>query len=177
MLQGERLTTQDTDKDHHPKAQMKECCIFYLTNVFPEFQSPQLHFFFSPYKEGPFKMECKTVCQGTNLQASQTTSHLNKARIKIQSLSLLIASGSDRQYEHWLSQFQRHYRSSSKTGSMCKTRTSAKLGIVRIHNPCQRHPPNTLISNPINSHSQEDLGGAMRPRNERPVVSCTRGNK
>ena len=60
---------------------------------------------------------------------------------------------------------------------MCKTRTSAKLGLVRIHNPCQRHPPNMLISNPINSHSQEDLGGAMRPRNERPVVSCTRGNK
>ena len=44
-----------------PRAQMKECCSFYVINFCPEFQSPYLHFP-SPCKQGWFKMECKTVC-------------------------------------------------------------------------------------------------------------------
>ena len=45
-------------------------------------------------------MECKTVCEGTNPPSAQIARHLSKAPIQIQSLSLLIGSGSDRQQEH-----------------------------------------------------------------------------
>ena len=41
-----------------------------------------------------------------NLLFSQIAGHLNKVPIKIQSLSLLPGSGSDRQHEHWLFRFQ-----------------------------------------------------------------------
>ena len=42
-------------------------------------------------------MRCKMVFWDTQLPSSQTASHLNKAPIQIQSLSLLMGSGGDRQ--------------------------------------------------------------------------------
>ena len=47
------------------------------------------------------------VCYGMNTPSSQIAGHLNKAPLKIQSLSLLVGFGSDRQPElQCLFQFQ-----------------------------------------------------------------------
>ena len=74
-------------------------CSFYLINLFAEFQTPYLHFS-SPYKKGQLEMKCKTVCSRVHTPpSSQIAGHLNKVPMEIQSLSLLIVSGSDRQHE------------------------------------------------------------------------------
>ena len=43
-----------------------------------------------------------------NPPSSQMTGHLNKVHTEIQSLFLLICSGSDRQHKHWLFRFQEY---------------------------------------------------------------------
>ena len=58
--------TQDTDKendwavDERMLGKLPDCSS-YLSNMFPEFQPPYLHFS-SPYKKGRLKMEFETVC-------------------------------------------------------------------------------------------------------------------
>ena len=52
--------TYGRERRERPRAQLKECCSFYLINVFPEFQTPYLHFS-SPYKKDLFKVEFNTV--------------------------------------------------------------------------------------------------------------------
>lgn len=63
------------------------------------------------------------------------------------------------------------YRPVSKEEVQCaKTKILTKLGLVVTHNPCQKHPPNLLISNPIkrkeDCHSCGDHGRALRPGND-----------
>ena len=75
-----------------------ECCSFFHL-ILPESQSPHPTLFIPCYKKSGLEREGKMVCQGMNPPSSQIAGHLNKAPIKIQSLSLLIGFGSDRQPE------------------------------------------------------------------------------
>ena len=77
-------------------------CSFYLINLFPEFQIhffslefqiPYVHFFpFYKRKKADLKGNIRRSVRAHNLLSSQISGHLNKAPIKIQSLSLLIGS-------------------------------------------------------------------------------------
>ena len=61
------------------------------------FKTPHLTLFIPCCKNLGLERKDKMVCQGMNPPSSQITHHLNKPPIKIQSLSLLIGFGSDRQ--------------------------------------------------------------------------------
>ena len=76
---------------------------FYPINLFPN-PLPTLS---SPYKKVSLKWDVKVVWGIYNLPSSQITSHLNEESTKIQLLSLLIGSGSDRQHKHQF--LQVHY--------------------------------------------------------------------
>ena len=62
----------------------------------------------SSYKKSVWNEMLRWFWRARNLPSSQITSHLNKVPIKIQSLSPLIGSGSNRQHKHWLFLFHRH---------------------------------------------------------------------
>ena len=81
-------------------------CSSYLSNIFPEFQIPYLHFFLLIKKAG-LKGNGRWSFRVHNSPSSQISSHLNKLHIKIQSLSLLIGSGSDRRHRSQLFWFQK----------------------------------------------------------------------
>ena len=108
MLQGETCAAQGTEqeslgKDERMLGKLLDCS-FYLMNsnpityFFPELQTPYVHFSF-PYKKVDLIWDVRWSFKIHNPPSSQITSHLNKAPIKIQSLSLLIGSGSDKQHE------------------------------------------------------------------------------
>ena len=69
-------------------------CSSYLSNIFPEFQIPYLHFFLLIKKAG-LKGNIRQFVRVQNPPSFQITGLLNKAPIKIQYLSLLIGSGRD----------------------------------------------------------------------------------
>ena len=72
--------------------------------LFPEFQTPYLHFP-SPYRKGWLEMEWERVCEAAQPADTQTAGPVNEAPTRIQSLSLAIGSGDDRQQECPLFQF------------------------------------------------------------------------
>ena len=93
-------------------------CSSYLINLFLEFQIPHLYFLFPlefqiplptlfpPYDKADLNGNVRFSVRVCNPLSFQITGHLNKAPIKIESLSLLIGSSSDRQHESQLLQFQ-----------------------------------------------------------------------
>ena len=72
----------------------------------PEFETPFLHFFLLIKKTG-FKCNVRQPFRTHNPPYSQIAGHLNKSHTKIQSLSLLLGSGSDRQHKCPLFQFHK----------------------------------------------------------------------
>ena len=112
-----------------PKTRRKKCCSFYLINFSLEFQTPYPYTFLLLIKRVCLKWNLRPSVTVHNLPSSQITGHLNKAPIKIPSLSLLIGSGSDR-----LSWFQGkgldHMISSERLGDL-NPMTSDMLGEER----------------------------------------------
>ena len=80
-------------------AQNKNSCCSFFCLILPELQNPSPHspLFIPCYKNLGLERKCETVLLGVNPPSSQIASHLNKAFIKIQSLSLFIGFCSDRQ--------------------------------------------------------------------------------
>ena len=68
---------------------------------------------------------------------SQIAGHLNKAPIKIQSLSLLIGSGSDRQYEHRFFWFQKYIICEAL--NVCKVAQKTRSPCTVLHKLHKNH--------------------------------------
>ena len=88
---------QDTDTENDGSAGERMFgklpdCSFYLINFFPESPIPYLHFFPLRKKAG-LKGKVRWSVRGQTHPCSQITGHLNKAPMKIHSLSLLTGSG------------------------------------------------------------------------------------
>ena len=106
-LQGETPTTQDTEKDHCPGHRIKDVAAF-IWLTFSLNSIPLTYTFLLLIKSVNLKWNLRRSVRVCNPLSSQIASHLNKVPIKIESLSLLIGSGSDKQHECRLFWFHIH---------------------------------------------------------------------